>query len=125
MTIRVPEALSEFVTVGFTPVQGSGWPEGDAIIEGVHAEAGLQQLMATLRRLELEIAAMPIASRFSTTRSPQGLEIGCVIDPDLPEAEFKRSQLLADLQLVRGTFLTAYSRLASLVLDKEATSREF
>ncbi len=123
--ISVPPELTNFVSVGFVPVEGSGWPEGDAIIESVQAEAGLQQLMATLDRLEREVAAMPMPSRFSTTRPPQGLEVGFVIDPDLPEAEFKRRQLLADLQLVRATFLSAYSRFASFILDKEASSREF
>lgn len=103
--------------------EGTGWPEGDALIERFLADCRAQDVFAQLGVLEEHIRAMPMPSRFSTTRRP---EIGLTgnIDADLSEAEFKRQCLLNHLTLVRGRLMSAFDAAAMLRLHVEVTGRE-
>ena len=76
--------------------------------------------------LEKEITEMPIATRFRTDKEPDLTGI-YNINPlmrGLTEAEFKKAQLLGDLQVIRTRVMLLSGWIEGLVMDMEATKSE-
>lgn len=121
---QMPPGVCKPLTGGVLgAVEGTGWAEGDAIVEQFLAGCGLQDVLGQLGLLEAQIRTMPMPSRFSTTRRPQ-LGLASNLEPDLSEAEFKRQCLLNHLTLVRGRLMSAFDAAAMLRLHVEVSGRE-
>lgn len=121
---QLPPGVYRPLTGGVLGVpEGTGWPEGDALIERFLVDCRTHDVLAQLGVLEEHIRTMPMPSRFSTTRRPQ-LGLASNLEPDLSEAEFKRQCLLNNLMLVRGQLMTAFDAAARLRLHVEVSSRE-
>ena len=101
-------------------------------------KASVGGALSVIDELILEVEQMPIADRSKKT-GKIGEHIGHhdahiegdvrtdVINPaykDLPEAEFKRQQLLSNLQKTRQQILNAVGGLENIVMDIEATKTD-
>ena len=95
----------------------------------IRQEAEKQKYLAPVieyfAKLEEEIATMPIAQRFRRDRKPElGSGVGTCYSPqvaDLNEADFKRTQLLSDLQRTRSEAMNLIGSVEAIVMDMEAT----
>ncbi len=108
-------------------IEGSGWPEGDEIVEEVLARCHQSDALKVIGEMIERVRTMKMPDRFRTDRTPNwdnALKIPNPLAADFSEAEFKRFQLLADLQRVQQEMSTVFSGLCSVVLDIEVSSRE-
>jgi len=93
-------------------------------------QLGVSEIITSLMQ---EVETMPIASRFSTTRTiADNLETRIIpihtINPilvHLTEAEFKRAQLILNLRELRTRIGSDSHRLMEVIMDIEATKAEF
>lgn len=87
----------------------------------------LEPVIMYFSRLEEEILGMPIARRFRRDRRPNftlaGIVEGSVLPQfrNLSEADYKRAQLLIDLQAARTKAMGLIGEIESIVMDMEAT----
>lgn len=94
-------------------------------------EKYLNPIVQYFSRLLEEVAAMPIAQRFSRDRSPNFMFSvtgqGSMDNPlmeGLTEAEYKRAQLAFDIVSVRSDVMHLISAVEAIVLDMEATKTD-
>ena len=85
----------------------------------------LEPLVDYFARLEEEIANMPMAQRFSRKHGPNfdydtGRGIRSPLVGDLNEAEYKRTQLLFDVQRAKSMAMRLIGNLEGIILDMEA-----
>ena len=95
------------------------------------SRAQLNEAVRIIEGLELEVAQMPIAARFSRTRKMgedgQGVVAMQNINPNLAhltEAEFKREDLARQLRELKNRVQAAVADFKGAVLDIEATKRD-
>lgn len=86
----------------------------------------IDPVVAFFDGLEREIVNMPIAERFRIDKEPDLTGV-TGINPllhGLTEAEYKRAQLLNDLQATRLQTMLLAGHIQDLVMDMEATKAE-
>lgn len=103
--------------------EGSGWPEGDAIVSETLERCHASDAVAVVEELIEQVKDMQMASHFRTDQSPK-LRKGSRISGDLSEAEFKRQSLLIQLHAARNDLAIFFSRLGNIILNIEMSGRE-
>ncbi len=118
--------------------ENPGHDAAEARTKELMEKASVGGALSVIDELILEVEQMPIADRFKKTGNI-GEHIGHhdahiegdvranIINPafkKLPGSEFKRQQLLANLQKTRQQILTAVAGLEGIVMDIEATKTD-
>ena len=113
----------EFVRLG-----GAALDAAEKRASEVGERAFLNEAIKIISELEHEVRTMHIANRFSRIKKPS--ESGYAPKPlnllwkDLTEDEYKRKQLLVDLEHLKQQILSATTGLKMVVMDIEATKTD-
>ncbi len=112
------------VEIGQSPLD-TALSRAEQLIHACH----LNEAVGLIDQLIGEVSKMPIASRFSEKNDIwPGLErpknVSAAFLNHQTEAEYKRQQLLMNLQKVRTTIVSTAADLRFIILDIEATKTE-
>ena len=108
-------------------LEGSGWPEGDAIVRDFMDRCHASEASTVILELIAKVTTMKMGSHFRTDKPPNEIYLpkASAVSPDLSEAEYKRQCLLFALRKVHNNLATVFGALSNVILDIEASSREF
>ena len=123
-----PASVASYRTLG---KDDPSFVAAQARAEELIRQAKFNEAVVVIDLLTTEVTNMELASRFSKTRKPSESLHTEVIDSiaprfmDLTEVEYKRAQLLENLKRIRAKIVHAVGELQFIVLDIEATKRDF
>lgn len=134
MDEKLPEAPDVSLV---SRMQGTGWTEGDVILEGIFERCHNSAALAVIDELIRRVETMGIASRFQGDRCPKSIAMNDLTDiplnrldiifgngKKLSEVGHKRATLLIHLSAIRSDFLLLIGKLGQVCLDVEAANME-
>src|SRR3989338_9112526 len=109
--------------------EGSGFPEGDAVVQDIITRCYASEALLVVANLIERVESMKMASHFRSDQPLNEIYLTKTRNPllssNLPESEHKRQCLLIHLRKIHHQMLLLFGHLGDVVLDIEASSREF